>query len=139
MFTIPLSLLYLHLMRNNMPWLFLMNTVTFMKRIWLGRLEKGYKQMFSQSCWNRKVKEIALFLKSLSNRRNHFILGKFRQIFLYHFGGEILTWLDLQHMSNSCCSLFFIDYDVLWVYSGLLHHVSKYFICFHVKYYFFSM
>lgn len=68
LFTTLWSMPYLHLMRSTMPWIFLMNTMTFIKRKWLGRLEKGYKQMFSQSCWNKKVKEIALFLDTLSNR-----------------------------------------------------------------------
>lgn len=86
--------------------LFSSNTMTFMKRKWLGRLEKGYKQMFSQSCWNRKAKEIALFLESLSNRKNHFILGRFGKMFLYHFRGEILNWLYLQRHERFLLCIF---------------------------------
>lgn len=45
------SLLWsVYLFRNTMPWPFLMNTMTFMKRKWVGSEEKGYKQMFSQIC-----------------------------------------------------------------------------------------
>lgn len=81
------SMPYLHVTRNTSFCLFSTNTMTFIKIKWLGRLEKGYKQMFSQSCWNKKTKEIALFLGNL------FISKKFGKIFLYHFRVEILNLL----------------------------------------------
>lgn len=81
------SMPYLHVTRNTTLCLFSTNTMTFIKIKWLGRLEKGHKQMFLQSCWNKKTKEIALFLENL------FILSKFGKIFLYHFRVEILNLL----------------------------------------------
>lgn len=73
------SMPYLHVTRNTSFCLFSTNTMTFIKIKWLGRLEKGYKQMFSQSCWNKKTKEILFSWRIYLFQRN---LGRYFSIIL---------------------------------------------------------